>query len=85
MMPKEEIYIPPLTIKIIDHRNFGRKPLVGLHTIKSLNSYKVTQEKEEYFFQKINDSIIVNLDSSDVDESLNVIINKKNLTNKFGI
>ena len=85
MMPKEEIYIPPLTIKIIDHRNFGRKPLVGLHTIKSLNSYKVTQEKEEYFFQKINDSIIVNLDSSDVDESLNVLINKKNLTNKFGI
>ena len=76
MLPKEEIYIPPLTIKIIDHRNFGRKPLVGLHTIKSLNSYKVTQEKEKYFFQNINDSIIVNLDSSDVEESLNVIINK---------
>lgn len=57
MMPKEEIYIPPMSIKVIDHRNFGRKPIVGVHTIKSLLKYSVERDKEEFLFSNIESSL----------------------------
>ena len=50
MIPKEEAYIPPMNIKIIDHRHFGRKPVVGVHTIRSLLKYKVDRNKQESNF-----------------------------------
>ena len=56
-MPKEEIYIPPMSIKVIDHRNFGRKPIVGVHTIKSLLKYSVERDKEEFLFSNIESSL----------------------------
>lgn len=27
MLPIEEVYIPPISINVIDHRNFGRRPI----------------------------------------------------------
>jgi len=39
MLPKEDYYIPPMNIKVRDHRSFGRKPIVGFHLIKSLESF----------------------------------------------
>lgn len=29
--------MPPVNIKIRDHRTFGRKPIVGRHVIKSID------------------------------------------------
>ena len=29
--------MPPINIKIRDHRTFGRKPVVGRHVIKSID------------------------------------------------
>ncbi|XP_033126409.1 myoferlin-like isoform X5 [Anneissia japonica] len=40
MLPKEELYTPPMNLKIRDHRAFGRKPIVGIHIIKSLQEYR---------------------------------------------
>jgi hypothetical protein len=40
-VPKEPLYSPPLNIKILDKRPFGRKPLVGVHIIKSLRDFYV--------------------------------------------
>ncbi|XP_039632392.1 myoferlin-like [Polypterus senegalus] len=40
LLPKEEIYTPPMVIKVIDHRQFGRKPIVGQCTIDSLEEYR---------------------------------------------
>ena len=40
-LPKEELYAPPLNIRIFDKRNFGRLPLVGTHVIKSLKDFHV--------------------------------------------
>ncbi|XP_056658393.1 myoferlin isoform X3 [Monodelphis domestica] len=40
LLPKEELYTPPLVIKVIDHRQFGRKPIVGQCTIDLLEQFR---------------------------------------------
>jgi len=40
MLPKEELYTPPLNIYVKDNRPFGRKPLVGIHSITSLEQFR---------------------------------------------
>lgn len=39
-LPKEELYMPPLVIKVVDHRQFGRKPVVGQCTIDHLDRFR---------------------------------------------
>ena len=38
-LPKEEVYAPPLNIRILDKRTFGRLPMVGTHIVKSLKDF----------------------------------------------
>jgi hypothetical protein len=40
MLPKEDLYAPPMNIKVKDHRSFGRKPIVGFNVIKSLELFR---------------------------------------------
>lgn len=40
MLPKEELYTPPMNIRVRDNRQFGRKPMVGIHVLKSLEPYR---------------------------------------------
>ncbi|XP_035258485.1 myoferlin-like isoform X2 [Anguilla anguilla] len=40
LLPKEEMYTPPIVLKVIDHRPFGRKPVVGQCTISSLEDFR---------------------------------------------
>uniref|UniRef100_A0A3Q3CZY5 Myoferlin n=1 Tax=Haplochromis burtoni TaxID=8153 RepID=A0A3Q3CZY5_HAPBU len=40
LLPKEEMYMPPIVLKVIDHRPFGRKPVVGQCTISSLEQFR---------------------------------------------
>uniref|UniRef100_A0A8C5CU23 Myoferlin-like n=1 Tax=Gadus morhua TaxID=8049 RepID=A0A8C5CU23_GADMO len=39
-LPKDEMYTPPIVLKVIDHRPFGRKPVVGQCTISSLERFR---------------------------------------------
>ncbi|XP_077482691.1 myoferlin-like isoform X3 [Stigmatopora argus] len=39
-LPKDEMYAPPIVLKVIDHRPFGRKPVVGQCTITSLERFR---------------------------------------------
>lgn len=39
MLPREELYCPPIVVKVIDNRQFGRRPVVGQCTIGSLESF----------------------------------------------
>ncbi|KAM4637060.1 myoferlin isoform 2-T2 [Discoglossus pictus] len=39
-LPKEEMYVPPIVIKVVDHRPFGRKPVVGQCTIDLLEEFR---------------------------------------------
>ncbi|XP_017292966.1 dysferlin isoform X5 [Kryptolebias marmoratus] len=45
-LPREELYMPPIVIKVIDNRQFGRKPVVGQCTIRSLEEYRCPPEEE---------------------------------------
>ncbi|KAK5908525.1 hypothetical protein CgunFtcFv8_016574 [Champsocephalus gunnari] len=40
LLPKEEMYTPPIVLKVIDHRPFGRKPVVGQCTIDCLKQFR---------------------------------------------
>ncbi|XP_012735941.2 myoferlin [Fundulus heteroclitus] len=40
LLPKEEVYAPPIVLKVIDHRPFGRKPVVGQCTIDCLEEFR---------------------------------------------
>ncbi|XP_058280307.1 dysferlin-like [Hirundo rustica] len=38
-LPKESLYSPPIVLKIIDNRPFGRRPVVGQCTVRSLREF----------------------------------------------
>ncbi|XP_013884160.1 myoferlin [Austrofundulus limnaeus] len=40
LLPKEEMYTPPIVLKVVDHRPFGRKPVVGQCTIDCLEQFR---------------------------------------------
>ncbi|XP_064602895.1 myoferlin-like isoform X2 [Liolophura sinensis] len=40
MLPKEELYMPPMNVKVRDHRQFGRKPTVGIHILKTMEPFR---------------------------------------------
>uniref|UniRef100_A0A8D0G474 Dysferlin n=1 Tax=Strix occidentalis caurina TaxID=311401 RepID=A0A8D0G474_STROC len=46
-LPKESLYSPPIIIKIIDNRPFGRRPVVGQCTIRSLEDFYCDPYQEE--------------------------------------
>ncbi|XP_055085159.1 dysferlin isoform X2 [Periophthalmus magnuspinnatus] len=39
-LPQEDVFMPPLVVKIIDNRQFGRRPVVGQCSIRALEDYR---------------------------------------------
>ena len=50
MLPREELYTPPLNIKVRDNRQFGRKPMVGLVSVKTLEPYRCRPDDDTQKF-----------------------------------
>jgi len=64
LLPKDEMYTPPMNIKVIDHRNFGRKPIVGIHVIKRLSRFYIDPENEIFNVSRLgilNRQFFINL------------------------
>ena len=38
-LPEQELYCPPLTIRVVDCRSFGRFTLVGTHVINTIHKF----------------------------------------------
>ncbi|CAL8326175.1 unnamed protein product [Lota lota] len=45
-LPVEELYMPPIVVKVIDNRQFGRRPVVGQCTIRCLDAFRCEPQEE---------------------------------------
>lgn len=73
-LPVEEMYAPPITIRCVDCRSFGRYTLVGTHQITSIHKYIHRPPLKEDFrnYPAIGGQIILAAPRmSDEDASLN--------------
>ncbi|XP_061439658.1 dysferlin isoform X3 [Rhineura floridana] len=52
-LPREDLYSPPIIVKVIDNRPFGRKPVVGQCTIRSLEPFFCDPYREETVFPEM--------------------------------
>ncbi|KAM9400663.1 dysferlin-like, partial [Salvelinus alpinus] len=72
-LPCEELYMPPIILKIIDNRQFGRKPVVGQCTIRNLEDYRCTPEEDgeeeedelEANVQTPRDDVLIDIDDKE--------------------
>lgn len=82
-LPDQDLYRPPLTIRVIDCRSFGRFTLVGTHTINSIHKYMYKpKNKKDREAEERNKSLIPleNIDlrtNSVTQEDLFFVVNEK--------
>ncbi|KAG8190919.1 hypothetical protein JTE90_014400 [Oedothorax gibbosus] len=73
-LPDQEMYCPPLTIRVMDCRSFGRFTLVGTHVINSLQKYvfrpmskkenNVSRYSSNQMLMVQTDEVIIDIDGS---------------------
>ncbi|XP_026546921.1 dysferlin-like, partial [Notechis scutatus] len=73
-LPREDLYCPPIIIKVIDNRPFGRKPVVGQCTIRSLETFLCDPYKEDAVFPETHaddmsltpkDDVLIDIDDKE--------------------
>lgn len=81
-LPVEETYAPPITIRCVDCRSFGRYTLVGTHQITSIHRYLYRPPPKEDFnkYQTMGGQIILATNPKNPDNGL--VPNQTNLTNQ---
>ena len=72
-LPVEETYAPPITIRCVDCRSFGRYTLVGTHQITSIHKYMHRPTPRESI-SKQNGHIILSSDKMSTHEEQQLII-----------
>lgn len=72
-LPVEEIYAPPITIRCVDCRSFGRYTLVGTHQITSIHRYMHRLKDDPRKFSAIGGQLILSKDQD--------VYNNSNITN----
>lgn len=72
-LPVEETYAPPITIRCVDCRSFGRYTLVGTHQITSIHKYMHRSVPRESI-SKQNGHIILSSDKTNTHEEQQQLI-----------
>ncbi|KAF6025306.1 hypothetical protein EB796_016391 [Bugula neritina] len=79
-LPDDETYCPPITIRCVDCRNFGRFVLVGTHTIRSLQKYLYHPKSKDSF-----DNLHIKSPSKLIEGTASEpTISRQAVTSKFG-
>ncbi|XP_035229609.1 otoferlin-like, partial [Stegodyphus dumicola] len=67
-LPDQEMYCPPLTIRVMDCRSFGRFTLVGTHVINSLQKYvfRPISKKEKDSLSRYSSNQMLTVQTDDV-------------------
>lgn len=71
-LPVEETYAPPITIRAVDCRSFGRYTLVGTHQITSIHKYMHRPAPRESI-SKQNGHIILSSDKTSTQDDQLII------------
>ncbi|XP_055370842.1 otoferlin-like [Condylostylus longicornis] len=71
-LPLEETYAPPITIRCVDCRSFGRYTLVGTHQITSIHRYMYKPPPKEDLtkYKTIGGQILLEAPNKDTDEPI---------------
>uniref|UniRef100_A0A8C9WSD1 Dysferlin, limb girdle muscular dystrophy 2B (autosomal recessive) n=1 Tax=Scleropages formosus TaxID=113540 RepID=A0A8C9WSD1_SCLFO len=65
-LPQEELYMPPIVVKVIDNRQFGRKPVVGQCTIRSLEEFRrLPESPERDACETPRDDVLIDIDDKE--------------------
>lgn len=72
MLPVDREHVPPLNITLVDHRAFGRKPIIGMHQVNCLSKYYLCNQDKELpkppkkHIEDIvqNNTVVLNLEES---------------------
>uniref|UniRef100_A0A3B3QN20 Dysferlin, limb girdle muscular dystrophy 2B (autosomal recessive) n=1 Tax=Paramormyrops kingsleyae TaxID=1676925 RepID=A0A3B3QN20_9TELE len=73
-LPREELYMPPILVKVIDNRQFGRKPVVGQCTIRTLEEFRCVpqdldgdadEEQLDDSCQTPRDEVLIDIDDKE--------------------
>uniref|UniRef100_A0A452VBZ9 Dysferlin n=1 Tax=Ursus maritimus TaxID=29073 RepID=A0A452VBZ9_URSMA len=67
MLPREELYCPPIVIKVIDNRQFGRRPVVGQCTVRSLESFicDLYSEENDVSLLSPGEDVLIDIDDKE--------------------
>ncbi|XP_008284661.1 myoferlin isoform X2 [Stegastes partitus] len=78
-LPKDEMYTPPIVLKVIDHRPFGRKPVVGQCTIDCLGEFRcdpyATQNSEISMSARVamitatHEDVVIDIDERPIEKT----------------
>lgn len=70
-LPVEEMYAPPITIRCVDCRSFGRYTLVGTHQITSIHKYmhRLVHKEDVKNYTTMGGQIILAAPSNDSDKT----------------
>ena len=74
MLPKEEYFMPPVNLRVRDHRAFGRKPTVGMHVIRSLEKYIVEGGPKPAIIEGLTDQAAIEGTTRQFTHSLVVLV-----------
>lgn len=79
-LPVEEMYAPPITIRCVDCRSFGRYTLVGTHQITSIHKYMHRNPPRESMSKQNGHIVLSSPNEKPQDDNLSMTVEGSKLS-----